>query len=314
MIKSSSDIDIDDLNYLDYVRLLWHNKIIILSVSSLFLLLSTIYALNIPNKYISTTLLAPVKSENSMVSRMGSLSSLASLSGVNLSNGNSSATNEALERIKTYDFFLEHFLKNIKLEDLTAVKTWDEDNNKLIYDNELYDENLSEWKIKQISLKPTAQEAFIKYNEILTISQDKDNQFVRLSVEHFSPHIAKQWVDLIVNKIDESIREYDKKSAELSISYLNNSSNSTSFQSLKDSIASLLENQMQILMLASSNKSYVFKTLDSALIPEQKSSPNRVQILVLGTLLGFMMSISFILLSHFYMEYKKNITHNEGLK
>jgi capsular polysaccharide biosynthesis protein len=249
-----------------------------------------------------------------MVSRMGSLSSLASLSGVNLSNGNSSATNEALERIKTYDFFLEHFLKNIKLEDLTAVKTWDEDNNKLIYDNELYDENLSEWQIKQISLKPTAQEAFIKYNEILTISQDKDNQFVRLSVEHFSPYIAKQWVDLIVNKIDESIREYDKKSAELSISYLNNSSNSTSFQSLKDSIASLLENQMQILMLASSNKSYVFKTLDSALIPEQKSSPNRVQILVLGTLLGFMMSISFILLSHFYMEYKKNITNNEGLK
>ena len=140
---------------------------------------------------------------------------------------------------------------------------------------------------------------------MLEISVDNKTSFITLSIEHKSPYLAKQWVDIIVHNINESMRELDIRNAKNSITFLNESTSSTSIQSIREVIASLLERQMQTLMLASSNADYVWKTIDSSLVPELKSGPNRAFICIVGTLLGSMLSMIFVFILH-YRESQNN--------
>ena len=56
-------------------------------------------------------------------------------------------------------------------------------------------------------------------------------------------------------------------------------------------MSNLLENQLQTLMLASSNDDYVYKIIDSPIVAEQKIEPSRAVICILGTFLGFIFGI-----------------------
>mgnify|MGYP006245962639 FL=1 len=87
------------------------------------------------------------------------------------------------------------------------------------------------------------------------------------------------------------MREVDSKKARNSISFLNEASKSTNVQSVRNAISKLLENQMQILMLAGSNQAYIFETIDSPIVPEKKFRPSRAVICIIGTFLGGLLSL-----------------------
>ncbi len=53
------------------------------------------------------------------------------------------------------------------------------------------------------------------------IVEDKKTSFVSLSIDHVSPFLAQQWVELIINQIDKTIRNQDKQESIKSIDYLN---------------------------------------------------------------------------------------------
>ena len=89
------------------------------------------------------------------------------------------------------------------------------------------------------------------------------------------------------------------------IDFLNSSQQSTNIQSLRDSTSRLLENQMQTLMLASSNKDYIFKTLNSPIVPELKSGPPRAIICIAITLFGGILSVLIVLMRHHFFFRKR---------
>ena len=206
-----------------------------------------------------------------------------------------SKSDEAIERIKSFDFFSKNFLPNIKLENITAVKKWLPDTNKLVYDKKIYDSEQQEW----IDHKPSEQQAFKFYQEILGINAPKNTAFVRISIQHESPALAQRWVEIIIKQINETMRTNDADQAKKSISFLNKTASSTNVQSIKDAISSLLENQMQTLMLTSSNEMYVFKIIDAPIIPERKFKPSRAIICILGTLISAFIGLFIAFIQHY---------------
>lgn len=280
---------------------MWDKKFFIGSFTSIAAILSVVYALSLPNIYTSSALLVSTSKQDSLSSSLGNLSGLAGLAGVNIQGGNASNSQIALKRIESFEFFSTYFLPSIKLENLMAVKNWSAKDNILIYDKNLFDSTNNKW-IRRASYPkktiPSDQEAFKEYKKILTITLEKDTGIVYLSIDHRSPEIAKNWVDIVIYNINESMREIDKLNAENSINFLNETSKSVKIQSIKDIIGKLLESQMQTLMLASSNKAYVFKTINSPVAPEYKSNPKRSLICILGTILGFILSMLIILINN----------------
>lgn len=293
----------DEIDLRNLFHILWNKKFFTLCLTSIFAIISVLYSLSLPNIYTSSALLAPASEENSLSSQVGQFSGLASFAGLGLGSEGSSKTQEAIERIKSFEFFSKHFLPNVQLENLMAVKKWIPEQNILIYDENLFDPKTKIWK-RDVSyprkIIPSNQEVFEEvYEKILNISMNKNTGFVSISIDHKSPIIAKRWLDLIILNINESMRELDKQSSQRSIDFLNKSTESTSVRSINDVISVLLENQMQTLMLANSQKDYVFKIIESPIASEKKSGPSRAIICIIITLLGGLFSVCIVFLQHY---------------
>lgn len=298
----------DEVDLGELFQIFWSNKILIGSLTSIVAILSVLYALSLPNVYSSSSLLAPTSQEDSLSSKLGGISGLAGFAGISLPAGGISQSQIAVKRMQSFEFFATYFLPNIKLQNLLALEQWISRENILIYDKDIYDAISNKW-LRQVSYpkeaKPSAQEAYKEYKKILGITQDELTGLVDLSIEHKSPIIAKKWVDIIIYNINESMREMDKQDAQNSINFLNESTKTVRIQSIKEVIGSLLEVQMQTLMLTSSSKAYIFKTINSPIVPEEKSGPGRSLICILGTILGLILSLLVVLIKHLRQISKK---------
>lgn len=296
-MTNDNDIDLNEL-----ILALLNKKFLIASATSVAAVASIVFALWLPNIYSSQALLAPASKEDSLSAKLGSYSSFAGIAGINLPGETGSKDKEAIERVKSYDFFVDQFLPNIKFEDLVAYKRWDQRKDIIIYDNKVYDKANEKWirKAKYPKLsKPSNQEAFKIYKEIFTATVDKKTNFVTLEFEHVSPVIAKLWLDIVIDNINLHMRDLDMQLAKNSINFLNNASNETSIAPMRDAISDLLENQMQILMLADSTTDYVFKSISSPIVTEEKIKPSRAMIVILGTFFGFIFSSLASLVLHY---------------
>ena len=285
----------DEVNFLEFFLILWNKKILIASITSIASIISVLYALSLPNIYTSTALLAPADDENSLTSKLGGYSSLAGMAGIKLPSDTGGKTAEALERIISYDFFVNEFLPYIKFENLVFAKQWIEDTNTIVYDSKSLD-------LKAV--KTTKQEAHEIYHDILNISEDNKTSFVFMSIDHVSPYIAEKWLKLIIKNINNHMRELDKAVAKNSIDFLKNSFQETKLSDTKLSISKLIENQIQVLTLAEVSRDYILKPIASPIAPEKKSRPSRAIICIIGAFLGLMFGTIISLVLH-YLNFKK---------
>ena len=283
------------------IHLLWRFKWVIIGVTFLFFLFAVFYARSLPNIYRSEVLLVPSE-ENSgggIAQMAGQLGGLASLAGLSLGGGNDK-TVLALEVLKSREF-IGNFIRERKiLIPLMASKGWHSGHNELVVDSKIYDDKKSEWLLGQNGVSaPSDQQAYAVFYKLLSVSHDKTSNLVRLAVEHYSPYIAKQWVDWLVMDINQEIRKRDVVEAEKSIEFLKKQMSKTSISEMQSVFYELIEQQTKIVMFAEVRDEYVFKTVDSAIVPEVKTKPKRSVIVVLAAILGAILSVMLVLVYHF---------------
>jgi LPS O-antigen subunit length determinant protein (WzzB/FepE family) len=66
----------------------------------------------------------------------------------------------------------------------------------------------------------------------------------------------------------------------------------------------MIQSQTETIMLAKVREEYAFKTIDPAVVPEEKTEPKRALICVLGTLLGGMAGVLWVLIRHYGRDQK----------
>jgi len=173
---------------------------------------------------------------------------------------------------------------------LMAAKGWDPETGDLEIDPEIYDISSKTWT-REVdppqTAVPSPQEAYRKFREaVLSVTQDKLTGFVTISVNHYSPVIAKQWVDWMVEDINSTVVRQDVFEAEQAIKYLEEQIKATSLAELQSVFFKLIEEQTKTVMLAKVSSEYMFRTIDPAIAPELKTRPRRKLIVILGFILG----------------------------
>lgn len=300
----------DEIDLRELFKALWKGKWIIIATTFVFAVGAVLYALSLPNIYKSDALLAPAESSNGGgLSKMaGQLGGLAALAGVNLGAGESSQTDLAVQVMRSRQFVEAFIKKHDLLVPLMAAKDWDLANNKLILDEELYNPNTGEWLREPNGLRgstPTAQEAFEVFNkEVLSISQDKESGLYTVSVKYYSPYVAQQWVDWLVEDINKVMRERTIAETSQNLAYLNTQLQKTAVADMQSTFYKLIEEQTKSLMLAEVQEEFIFKVVDPAVVPELKDGPKRALICVLGTLLGGMLGVGVVLVLYIFRERK----------
>ena len=270
-------------------------------ITSLFAIGSVLYAISLPNIYSSYGVLAPAQGKNAASSLLNQYSGMASLAGISLGSNNTDRSSEAIERMRSYDFFSEIILPEINYENLVAVEAWELSSNTIIYDDQVFNNNSKKW----VNGMPSYQDGYEIFNDILDIYQDKKTFFISISIKHKSPYISKSWTELVIKKINSSMRDIERNNTSKSVEFLNNQIKKVSYSEIREAIASIQETQIRSLMLIESNEDYIFKTLNTPIVPEKKSEPKRSIIAILGTILGFFISLAIVLVHHFFNIYKK---------
>ena len=296
MNEADKNIYSNEIDVKDVIKALLTFKKTIISFTFLMAICSVLYALYLPNIFTSSALLSVANEKNQLSSKLGSFSTLAGMAGVSIPNNANNPSAEAVARMKSFDFFSTYLLPNINLEDLYASNGWDSSKNILLYDTKLFDRSKNKW-IEDSA--PSDQAAYEVYKEIFSVSEDAKTGFVTVSIESFSPHVAKEWLEIIIYNINESMRDENIKTASNSINFLNNQMQSTNLKELKDGLSQLMQSQMQNLMLASVSDSYIYKVINSPIAPERKSAPSRAFICIFGTFIGFLISSLFSLLRYY---------------
>ena len=307
----------DEIDLLELFKALWKGKWIIIATTFVFAVGAVLYALSIPNIYKSDALLAPAESSGGAgLSKMaGQLGGLAALAGVNLGAGESSQTDLAVQVMKSRQFVEAFINKHDLLVPLMAAKDWDLVNNKLILDEEIYNPNTGKWLRKAQGLRgsePSAQEAFQVFNKsVLSVSQDKESGLYTVSVKHYSPYIAQQWVNWLIEDINKVMRERTIAETSQNLAYLNTQLQKTAVADMQSAFYKLVEEQTKSLMLAEVQNEFIFKVVDPAVVPELKDGPKRALICMLGTLLGGMLGVAIVLIR---FAFRKEYTEDLGAK
>ena len=295
----------DEIDLRELFAALWASRTTILGIVLMSALISVFVALSLPNKYTSQALLAP-RSDSGAGGALGQMASqfggLASLAGVNLGGlGDQGSTAVAIEMLKSRQFFGTYLYDDV-LIDLMAAEGWDRGTGKVLIDDSLFDVKTATW-VRDVSeefqVKPSVQEAHESFKGFLSVTEDTKTGFVTVAVTHYSPTVARDWVALVVKGVNEAVRARDVEEAEKSIAFLNQQRLKTNLVSLTEVFAELIEQQTKTVMLANASDEYVFQVIEPPVAPELKSEPKRALICVLGTLLGGMLAVLFVLIRHY---------------
>lgn len=300
----NNNIADDEIDLRELFAVIWQGKWLIIAITALFAVASVVYAINQPNIYKSEALLAPAEQEGGggLSALAGQFGGLASLAGVNLGGGSSNKAQLAIEVLKSRQFTSDFIQKHSILADLMAAKTWDMQTNTVIYDSEIFDAENNKW-VREVKApfkpEPSMQEAFKVFSKIISASTDKESGMVTVSVEHVSPSVAQQWVSWLIQDINQTMKERDVQEAIKSTDFLTQQLEQTKIADIRAVLYKLVEEQTKTIMFAKVRDEYVFKTIDAALVPEEKFKPKRALICVLGVLLGGMLSVMIVLIRHY---------------
>ena len=304
-VSQNPEVDMgDEIDLKELFSVLWDAKGLISAITGIAATISVVVALSLPNIYTASALLAPAESSGSgLTGLMKQYGGLASLAGVSLPGGEEGSRAQlGMQLMKSRAFIGDFVERRDILPELMAVESWDPGSGDVVFDPESYDTASKTW-VRDVEppkvAKPSAQKAHKAFAEVLGVSEDKQTGYVTVSIDHQSPVVAAQWVNWLVEDVNAAVRAQDVAEAEKSIEYLKQQVANTSLTDLQTMFFELIQSQTETVMLAEVRPEYVFKTIDPAVIPEERSKPSRALICVLGTLLGGMLGVVIVLIRHY---------------
>lgn len=292
----------NDISLALLIKGIWQGKVTIIATSFLFAVLAVFYALSLPNIYRSDALLMPNFQEQTsggLGGLSGQIGGLASLAGISLGGGNSDKVGYALEVIKSREFLYDFIERQDLKKAIMATEAWQRGTDTFVYDETIYDTNSNKW-VREVKApyqpEPSLQETYEKFvTEHFSVSQNEDSGMVRISVYHYSPYLAKQLVEILVEEINKTVKDQDLDEATKSISFIEQELQNTKDSGMRTMFYQLIEQQLQTLMLAKVRDDYVLKAIDRAVVAEEKYKPHRAIIVILWTLFGGFISTIVVL-------------------
>ena len=302
-IQNDTQYD-DEIDLRELFGVLWAGSRKIIAITAVFAFVSVIYALSLSDQYKATVLLAPAHSDSSDLSgALGQLGGLASLAGVDIGGGDSSEAQMAQEIMKSWSFIDVFIAENNISVEVYAAEGWSRGSNELQIDDDIYDAETKTWLIENDNTgevgPPSSWVLFQAFSERLVVSENKKSGLVSVSIEYYSPQIAKQWLDMYVAAINAHMQQRQMEKVTNNINYLQAQIENTSIAEMREVFYTIIAEQTKNKMLSEASPEYAFVAVSPSMVPEVTSQPQRRFIYILGTLLGGMLSVLLVLVMHY---------------
>lgn len=280
-----NDTASDSLNLRDMATRLWSGRRWIITSVALFTIAFGVVALVMTPAYRAAAVLVPADADRnllsgSLASTLGQFGGLASIAGINLGDSGS-GKEEALAVLKSREF-TEHFINDQQLMPILFAKRWDSEAGR--------------WRGKASS-HPTPGQAYKRFDDIRTVSQDKRTGLVTVSIEWKDREQAAAWANGLVARLNAEMRARAIATADASLNYLERELERTSVVSTREAINRLIEAQIRKRMLANVNREFAFRVVDRAIAPDadDRVRPKRLLMVVAGLGVGLVLGAFAVL-------------------
>ncbi len=291
-IESTDDKDLD---LKEIITVMFDCRRLIGLVTGISIIVTLVYALTLPNLYLSESLVVAINDGGASNRASQSVGSLVKMTtGINLASSGSMSTGEiAVATIKSRDF-LNHLISNFDyvLPNLVAFKKFDQKSQSSIYDASMYDRKNKTW----VAGRPSYLELYPLYRGMVTAEYDVSKGIIYLAVEHESPVFAYDFLKLIIQEVNSLRRQRDLAESKKALDYLYKESSLNNVSVVQQSISSLITSQLNTQMMANIKPDYMIQAFDKPFIPMEKSGPFRSIILFVGTFLGLILSSTFVII------------------
>lgn len=282
------------------IKFIWSGKLPVLSWTLIFSVASVLYSLSLPNLYRAEVVLLPTNESTSNLGALNSqLGGLASLVGANFQSRALTPADFAKELLGT-KAFVSQFIRQHKIGPMIyAADGWDSEKRVLSLDPLIYNEKDAEWVADHFdgnSIGPSSSDYFSKFSDMVTLSSSRDSNIIIISAVHPSPDFAAFLSNALVSALNNEVRDRSVRETQENIKYLNKQIGKAVKTEIVEILYELLQAQMQSLMLADGKANFAFDILDPAIAPDERFSPSRSKISVLGAIVGFLVGVLWLVI------------------
>ena len=275
-------------NSSDLLKYFVREKKTILLFSLLGFLFSIIYSLSLPNIYRANAFIVSSEQMSGQLST-GIAGSLNSLGLGNIAPTQQGSVNVNKARLKSREFLISVIKKHDLMPKL-FYKSWDTKNNA--------------WKVEKI---PTLIDGYELLNKQIAIyGPTPINEIISITLDWHDPSLASQWTNMLIEEINLDARTRKKDEIKQSLFFIEEELSKANVAEVRFSLNELIKSQLRENVFANVKKEYSFRFIDHAIPPTKKSSPNRLIIVLIGSILSFAISI-FYLISYLLLNEKKKI-------
>jgi uncharacterized protein involved in exopolysaccharide biosynthesis len=231
------------------------------------------------NVYRAEAIISPTQEQqNSGGSFKSELGGIAELAGVDIGSSGSRKV-EALATLKSKGFVRDFIVAN-NLQPILYAESWDA--------------NANTWK-KGVT-PPTMEQMVKRLIGRRTIDESSKTGIVTLNIDWYSPELATQWTNAMIDMVNERMRAADIATAEKSLEYLDKELANANRVELRLAVAQLIESQENNKMMANVQRDYAYHFIDRASPPQSKHAPKRSLITLGGVVIGLLLGSAYLTL------------------
>lgn len=262
-------------------EIIWRSRKLISIVTLTFGLLGAGISLLIPNVYRAEVLIVPVNDDSSNgSSSLSQLGAVASLAGISIGSSSSVDENLAVLRSRT---FLWTYIEENGLMPILFADDWDNSRKT--------------WKKPDPKKQPSLWDAYRMFTKggLLSVDKDKKSDLVTVAVEWTDPEMAANWANGLVVRLNEYLRQQAIKGSQRNLQYLGEALAKTQVQEIRQSLFDLISKEQKSAMIASAQKEFAFKVIDSASAPDKKVKPKRALITLMTALIASILAVIYVI-------------------
>ena len=302
--NSEQKYEEDEINLLDYWRVLRKRQKLIIRVVIAAVLAVVVISLLMTNIYQAKAVITPITSKESSTGT-SALSALAlqfgALPGITLPGGSSAS--EIVNLLKS-NILREKLIQRYQLLPVLFYTQWDADKG--------------DWK-RGLSLNPLVflgklskdvpdvWDGLRKLDEIISIKQNIKENIITITVDYYDPEMAAKINEYFLTTLTDHMSGEARRVATINRQYLEEQLGKTADPLIKQKIYNLIAQQLETSMMAEVKENFAFKVIDPPKVPDKKIAPKRIQMV----LLAFFASLFIGVFLAFFMEYREKMKSKE---
>jgi uncharacterized protein involved in exopolysaccharide biosynthesis len=282
----------DEINLLDYWRVIWKWKILIVIIILISTISTAVHSLNVKDIYQAKAVITPAGGKSGGSSGLSSLmQQFGGLPGISLP-GSASATE----------------IINLLNSNLFKKKVIKKHNLFPVIFNEQWDIEKKEWKKTSKGSEPSMWDGLRALGGMVNVKNNSKDNTIIISVEHYDPEIATKIANIFLTTLNEHMSNESKKTAESNKKYLEEQLKNTSDPLIKQKIYNLIAQQIETAMMSGVKENFAFKVIDPPMVPDRKIKPNRRKMVMLS----FVVSLFAGVFLAFFVEYVQKARGERG--